>query len=153
MGAVLAFALTLTWSGATPFAALVASSLNQRLSAAGRILLQSPGGDDAAAIRGLLQRFADAYTAKDASAIKSMFRDANETLLKRQFADMRRLRVELQECQPIEFKGNVASVSCTWSVEYEAKVGAPQPRTTRAKAFVLEKVPGGWTIKSQGGPS
>src|SRR3954462_4873372 len=93
-GAVPVVVLALMWPGVTLSAALVPSTLHPRLSAAGRLLWQSPGqGDDAAAIRERLQRFADAYSAKDAAAIKSMFRGANETQLKRRFADTKRLRV------------------------------------------------------------
>jgi ketosteroid isomerase-like protein len=142
--------LSLLLSGVRLSAALVPSSFTPR-SVTARLLLQTPGqGDAAAAIRGLLQKFADAYSAKDAAAIKLMFRGANEAQLKRRFADTKRLRVEVQDCKQIEFNGNVASLSCTWSLDYEGKVGGPQPRRSSPMPFVLEKGPDGWTIISQG---
>jgi hypothetical protein len=101
---------------------------------------------EAELVRGVLHRYADAYTRLDAAAAQAVWPSVNRAALSRAFGDLAEQEIALGTCN-IDVRDAVARASCAGSATWAPKVGSGGARTdTRRWSFELHKSNDGWLI-------
>ena len=107
-----------------------------------------PRADETTAVRGVLDRYAAAYTSLDAAAARQVWPGVDEAMLARAFDGLASQRVSLGDCR-IDVTGETARASCAGASTWAPKVGDTAPRTDRrAWSFDLTRAGGDWRILS-----
>jgi hypothetical protein len=102
--------------------------------------------NDDAAVRGVLNRYAAAYSHLDASAAQEVWPAVNRSALSRAFDGLASQRVSLEKCS-IDVKGTTAHATCAGSTTWSPKIGNGGPRTEpRNWTFQLAKAGEDWQI-------
>ena len=98
------------------------------------------------AVRGVLDRYAAAYSALDADAAGQVWPRVNRGALGRAFDALASQRVSLGECR-IEVAGASARATCAGSASWTPKIGDGEERTeARRWTFDLARAGTGWEI-------
>ena len=82
------------------------------------------------AIESVLKKYADAFSARDVGAAKSVWPGVDERALARAFDGLREQRLELERCE-IGIKGSTATATCVGTARYRPKVGIRSVRSER----------------------
>jgi hypothetical protein len=82
------------------------------------------------AIESVLKSYADAFSARDVGAAKSVWPGVDERALARAFDGLREQRLELERCE-ISIKGSMATATCVGTARYRPKVGIRSVRSER----------------------
>jgi ketosteroid isomerase-like protein len=99
------------------------------------------------AIAAVLQAYADAYSGRDAAAVRRVYPTVNEQALRQFFSESKSYQVQIQDRQ-ISVSGTEATVSCTWASVFEGEVGGRQRRAQKV-VLGLKKSDGRWFIVSR----
>jgi hypothetical protein len=103
---------------------------------------------DDAAVRGVLNRYAFAYSHLDAGAAQEVWPAVNRSALSRAFDGLASQHVSLDRCA-IDFRGATAQATCAGSTTWSPKVGNGGTRTeARNWTFQLAKAGPDWQIVS-----
>jgi hypothetical protein len=94
--------------------------------------------DDAALVRGILDRYAEAYTHLDADAAKAVWPSVNRAALSRAFNGLNEQRIAFNDCS-VDVRSTQARATCSGSTTWEPKIGGGPRTDTRRWAFDLEK--------------
>jgi hypothetical protein len=101
-----------------------------------------------AAVRGVLNRYATAYSHLDAVAAQEVWPAVNRSALSRAFDGLASQRVSLERCA-IDVKGITAHATCAGSATWSPKIGNGGSRTeARNWTFQLAKAGEDWQIVS-----
>ena len=95
-------------------------------------------------MKGVVQEYVDAYSRLDVSAVKRVFPGVDEESLARVFSQLNSQTAQL-EYQSVSISGATATVTGTWSVVAESKLGRPSGTTTQV-TLRLERNSGTWVI-------
>jgi hypothetical protein len=107
-----------------------------------------PRVDDTSAVRGVLDRYAAAYSDLDADAAHQVWPGVDRSTLARAFDGLASQRVTLGNCR-INVTGETARATCSGSTTWAPKVGDTSPRTDRRNwSFDLARAAGDWRIRS-----
>jgi hypothetical protein len=99
-------------------------------------------------VRGVLQRYREAYADLDAQAARAVWPRVDETALARAFDGLRSQQITFYDCN-LEVVGAAASARCNGSMRYVRKIGSHDPRIEpRVWNFHLRKRGTDWTIES-----
>ncbi len=99
-------------------------------------------------VSSVLDRYARAYDALDASAARAVWPSVDERALARAFAGLESQHVSFDDCS-IDVRGETANASCRGLASYVGKVGSREPRTEpRQWTFELRRDGEAWTIQS-----
>lgn len=111
--------------------------------------VRTPGSGDArasASIRAVLERYAAAYSALDASAAERVWPGVNRAALARAFDALASQEISLGDCQ-FDVRGATARAQCAGSTRWAPKIGEQSPRTEpRHWTFDLSRAGDGWQI-------
>jgi hypothetical protein len=99
------------------------------------------------AIRGTLDRYADAYSQLDADAAQRVWPMVNRDALSRAFESLESQRVSLGDCR-IQVDGTSARARCAGTATWTPKVGSGEHTDERSWTFELSKDAGRWQIVS-----
>jgi hypothetical protein len=103
---------------------------------------------DDAAVRGILGRYAEAYSRLDASAAQEIWPAVNRSALSRAFDGLASQQVSLERCD-VDVHGGTARAICAGSATWAPKVGNGNARTEpRNWTFQLAKAGTDWQIVS-----
>jgi len=102
--------------------------------------------DDAALVRGILDRYAEAYTHLDADAAKAVWPSVNRAALSRAFNGLNEQRIAFNDCS-VDVRSTQARATCSGSTTWEPKIGGGPRTDTRRWAFDLEKSGDAWIIR------
>ena len=83
-----------------------------------------------AAIESVLKNYADAFSARDVGAAKSVWPGVDERALARAFDGLREQRLELERCE-ISIRESTATATCVGTARYRPKVGIRSVRSER----------------------
>ena len=101
-----------------------------------------------AAVRGVLDRYAAAYSRLDASAAQQVWPAVNRSALSRAFDNLASQQVSLDNCA-VDVRGESAQAKCAGSATWSPKVGNGGSRTEpRSWTFQLAKAGADWQIVS-----
>lgn len=104
------------------------------------------GPSDEEQIQSVLNRWARAYTARDARGVDDLQPGA-ESALRRAFDQLKRVESTLSGCR-ISAQQTKATAQCTETFSAELKVGGGRSSGTRRRSFSLDKSSGTWRITS-----
>jgi hypothetical protein len=108
----------------------------------------APVRRDETLVSSVLDRYARAYDALDASAAREIWPSVDERALARAFAGLESQRVSFDDCN-IDVRGETAAASCRGLASYVGKVGSREPRTEpRQWTFELRRDGEAWKIES-----
>jgi tetratricopeptide (TPR) repeat protein/predicted Ser/Thr protein kinase len=96
------------------------------------------------AIRAVLKAYTDAYSARDANAVKRVFPTVNVQALQQSFSGLRTLQVRIPDPE-IMITGTTATVAGTWVSVYLGQVGGEQ-RASPKIVLRLQKSAGTWVV-------
>lgn len=103
---------------------------------------------DDAAVRGILDRYAEAYSRLDASAAQEVWPAVNRSALSRAFDGLASQQVSLERCD-VDVHGITARAICAGSATWAPKIGNGNSRTEpRNWTFQLAKAGTDWQIVS-----
>ena len=103
---------------------------------------------DDVAVRGILDRYADAYSRLDASAAQEIWPRVNRSALSRAFEGLASQQVSLERCD-VDVHGITARAICAGSATWAPKIGNGELRTEpRNWTFQLAKAGSDWQIVS-----
>ncbi len=103
---------------------------------------------DDAAVRGILDRYAAAYSRLDASAAQEIWPRVNRSALSRAFDGLASQQVSLDQCD-VDVHGVTARAICAGSATWAPKIGNGNARTEpRNWTFQLAKAGSDWQIVS-----
>lgn len=106
------------------------------------------GPSDDAAVRGILDRYAAAYSRLDASAAQEIWPRVNRSALSRAFDGLASQQVSLDQCD-VDVHGGTARAICAGSATWAPKIGNGNSRTEpRNWTFQLAKAGSDWQIVS-----
>ena len=97
------------------------------------------------AIESVLKNYADAFSARDVGAAKSVWPGVDERALARAFDGLREQRLELERCE-ISIKGSTATATCVGTARYRPKVGIRSVRSERKVWTFYVGHRGAWVI-------
>lgn len=97
------------------------------------------------AIESVLKNYADAFSARDVGAAKSVWPGVDERALARAFDGLREQRLELERCE-ISIKGSTATATCVGTARYRPKVGIRSVRSERKVWTFYIGHRGAWVI-------
>jgi hypothetical protein len=97
------------------------------------------------AIESVLKNYADAFSARDVGAAKSVWPGVDERALARAFDGLREQRLELERCE-ISIKGSAATATCVGTARYRPKVGIRSVRSERKVWTFYIGHRGAWVI-------
>jgi len=98
-------------------------------------------------VRGVLQKYADAYSRLDAAAAQAVWPSVNRSALTRAFGNLSEQSVALDSCI-VDVSDVTARANCNGSSTWQPKVGGGGRKTdARRWSFDLAKGPNGWTIR------
>jgi hypothetical protein len=101
-----------------------------------------------AAVRGVLNRYASAYSRLDANAAQEVWPAVNRSALSRAFDGLASQQVSLERCA-VDVRGVTALATCAGSTTWSPKIGNGGPKTeVRNWTFQLAKADGDWRIVS-----
>jgi hypothetical protein len=101
-----------------------------------------------AAVRRTLDKYAQAYSALDATAAAQVWPSVNRSALTRAFGALESQEVSLGTCH-VDVRGAVAHAACAGSTTWRPKVGGDQARTEpRLWSFELARRGTDWQIVS-----
>jgi hypothetical protein len=101
-----------------------------------------------AAVRGVLNRYATAYSHLDASAAQEVWPAVNRSALSRAFEGLASQQVSLERCA-VDVRGATAHATCAGSATWSPKIGNGGPKTeARNWTFQLAKAGSDWQIVS-----
>jgi hypothetical protein len=104
--------------------------------------------NDERLVRGVLQRYREAYADLDARAARAVWPRVDEVALARAFDGLRSQQITFNDCN-LELDGEAASAKCRGSMRYVPKIGSADPRIEpRVWNFSLRKQGTDWTIES-----
>ena len=104
--------------------------------------------NDERLVRGVLQRYREAYADLDARAARAVWPRVDEAALARAFDGLRSQQITFNDCN-LELDGEAASAKCRGSMRYVPKIGSADPRIEpRVWNFSLRKQGTDWTIES-----
>ena len=105
---------------------------------------------DADLIRAVLQRFSEAYEARDVQRVAALWPTLTQEQLRR-LADSFRVAVSIkQELRPVaepNIRGDQATIRCHRSLHYQDERGSQRPVEDEV-TVTLRKRPGGWVIEA-----
>jgi hypothetical protein len=104
------------------------------------------GPDDVALVRGILDKYADAYTRLDADAAKAVWPSVNRAALSRAFNGLNEQRIAFSDCAVL-VHSTLARATCSGSTTWAPKIGGGARTDTRRWAFDLEKSGDDWIIR------
>jgi hypothetical protein len=108
----------------------------------------APVRRDETLVSSVLDRYARAYDALDASAAREVWPTVDERALARAFAGLESQHVSFDDCS-IDVRGETANASCRGLASYVGKVGSRAPRTEpRQWTFELRRDGAAWKIES-----
>jgi hypothetical protein len=108
----------------------------------------APVRRDETLVSSVLDRYARAYDALDASAAREIWPSVDERALARAFAGLQSQSVSFDDCN-IDVRGETAAASCRGLASYVGKVGSREPRTEpRQWTFELRRDGEAWKIES-----
>jgi hypothetical protein len=102
--------------------------------------------DDADLVRGILARYADAYTRLDADAAKAVWPSVNRAALSRAFSGLNEQRIAFKDCS-VDVRSAEARATCSGSTTWEPKIGGGARTDMRRWAFDLRKNGDAWIIR------
>ena len=102
--------------------------------------------DDVSLVRGILDKYADAYTRLDADAAKAVWPSVNRTALSRAFSGLNEQRIAFSDCSVL-VHSTEARATCSGSTTWEPKIGGGARTDVRRWAFDLEKSGTDWVIR------
>jgi hypothetical protein len=105
-----------------------------------------PSGESAAVLAAL-QRFANAWNAKDPQAIVDAQPSLNKRSIKTNLDRTRSMRVTITPLSPPQIEGNRATVVCHRLVEQIFFDGARKTAPQSTVTYSLVRGPGGWVIE------
>jgi hypothetical protein len=97
------------------------------------------------AIESVLKNYADAFSARDVGAAKSVWPGVDERALARAFDGLREQRLELERCE-ISIEGSTATATCVGTARYRPKVGIRSVRSERKVWTFYIGHRGAWVI-------
>ena len=97
------------------------------------------------AIESVLKNYADAFSARDVGAAKSVWPGVDERALARAFEGLREQRLELERCE-ISIEGSTATAKCVGTARYRPKVGIRSVRSERKVWTFYIGHRGAWVI-------
>jgi hypothetical protein len=101
-----------------------------------------------AAVRGVLNRYATAYSRLDAGAAQEVWPAVNRSALSRAFDGLASQQVSLERCA-VDVRGTTAQATCAGSATWSPKIGNGGLKTEpRNWTFQLAKAGQGWQIVS-----
>ena len=108
----------------------------------------APAVTEDAAVRGVLNRYAVAYSRLDASAAQEVWPAVNRSALSRAFDGLASQQVSLERCA-VDVRGATANATCAGSATWSPKIGNGGARTeARNWTFQLAKAGTAWQIVS-----
>jgi hypothetical protein len=102
--------------------------------------------DDETLVRGILDRYAEAYTRLDADAAKAVWPSVNRAALSRAFDGLTEQRVAFSDCS-VDVRNTQARATCSGATTWEPKIGGGARTDAHRWAFNLEKSGNGWVIR------
>ena len=102
------------------------------------------GPRDEELVQATIERWARAYTARDARGVNDV-QPGTEAVMEKAFRDLRRVSITLSGCR-IAVQGASASAACTEQHLAETKFGGAPTTGTRGREFTLAKSSGTWRI-------
>ncbi len=101
-----------------------------------------------AAVRGVLNKYATAYSHLDANAAQQVYPAVNRSALSRAFDSLASQQVSLERCS-VDVRGAIAHATCAGSATWSPKIGNGGMRTdARNWTFQLAKAGTDWQIVS-----
>lgn len=103
---------------------------------------------DRAAVRGVLERYRQAFSTLNAAGIESFWPGVNRGTVNRAFSQLERQSFEFDSCS-IEVAGSTATASCAGRAAFTPRVGNRDPQVeSRRWSFRLRRANNVWTIES-----
>jgi hypothetical protein len=97
-------------------------------------------------VQSVLERYRQAYSTLNASALPAVWPTVNASALARAFNQLEAQRFDFDNCQ-IEISGPLARAICTGTANFITKVGSKAPRVeSRRWTFQLSQAKGSWII-------
>lgn len=105
----------------------------------------APVPSDASLVRGVLDRYAAAYTRLDVDAASAAWPRVNRGALARAFDGLASQEISLGNCQ-VTVTGATASAACRGTAKWTPKIGGGEHTDARTWTFDLARASGGWQI-------
>jgi hypothetical protein len=106
---------------------------------------EPPGESQEPQVRGVLARFAAAYSSLDAADARAVWPSVDQRALAKAFAGLSSQRLSLGECE-IKVTGAAARADCVGSATWTPRVGGRTRTVQRQWSFDLAQVGAGWRI-------
>ena len=135
-----------TSAGATPGATDSRTETAPAAASPAATIPAPKNADEAALVRSILDRYADAYTRLDADAAKAVWPSVNRAALSRAFNGLNEQRIAFNDCS-VNVRSTEARATCSGSTTWEPKIGGGPHTDVRRWAFDLEKSADGWIIR------
>lgn len=101
---------------------------------------------DSEAILALIDRFANAWSAKDMDSILAIERDLDRQTLKSQFAPVKEIAMKISPLSPPQVAGMQATVVCRRQADETFLDGSTKQNPESVITYVLSKTTGAWHI-------